>query len=274
MSRFNRFVKCQLVMTAALSVLALSCIQTPSKDAAQTVVQSDEPAAQNKSDTSAEDQIPTPEIPPPLSDKSAEKFLTAYGSRVKTSLVTMRTGWGDVVIRLFDDVPLHRANFLYLVERGYYSPSQIVRIVPDFIIQGGNSEEREDQLNRALIGDHTLPAEFRSHRIHKRGAVAMSRSYTDNPTKRSSAYDFYIVIGKPVNGPTLHTTAMGNGMAYTDAQKEVYATIGGAPHLDNEHTVFGEVISGMDVVQTLSRLDRDASDWPIQQIEFNLELGD
>lgn len=254
-------------------MLALSCSQQQRDEPVQEVGQDAVPTEGNTDKTTAPEPSALPEIPPPLNDKTVESFLMAYGSEARSSTVTMRTEWGEVVIRLFDDVPLHRANFLYLIERGYYNPSQIVRIVPDFIIQGGNSEEREDQLKRALIGDHTLPAEFRSHRIHKRGAVAMSRSYTDNPTKRSSAYDFYIVIGKPINGPTLHTTALENGMTYTDSQKEVYATIGGAPHLDNEHTVFGEVISGMEVVQTLSRLDRDASDWPIQQIEFNLELA-
>ncbi len=214
---------------------------------------------------------PAPTLPEPLDDQNCVSFLTTYGQENKASHVKMTTEWGEVVIELYGDVPLHRANFLYLIERNYFNPSEIVRVAPEFVIQGGTSEEVDDQRKRALIGDHTLPAEFLPHRIHKRGAVAMSRSYTDNPQKRSSAYDFYIIIGKPLNGATLHATAMETGMNYTDAQKKVYASLGGAPHLDNEHTVFGEVIDGMEVVERISRLDRDGSDWPVQRVEFTLE---
>lgn len=219
-------------------------------------------------------EAPQPAIPAPLDDRSCVDFLTAYGQKQTSNRVQMTTEYGDVVIELYDDVPLHRANLLYLIERNYFNPSQIIRVVPDFIIQGGNSEEVEDQRKRAIIGDHTLPAEFRNHRIHKKGAVAMSRSYIDNPKKRSAAYDFYIVIGKPLNGATLHATAMENGMNYTDAQKKLYATLGGAPHLDNEHTVFGEVVKGMDVVERISRLERDGSDWPIELVQFTLKTID
>jgi peptidyl-prolyl cis-trans isomerase B (cyclophilin B) len=259
-----------LIVAAALVSLFIRCgeaSETPMKSVAEPAASSSIPNGKNEESTAAE----VPKLPPPLDDKTCVPFLTNFGAQNSTSQVKMTTKWGEVIIKLYDDVPLHRANFLYLIERSYFSPSQIVRIVPDFVIQGGTSEEVDDQRKRAIIGDHTLPNEFLPHRIHKRGALAMSRSYTENPNKRSSGYDFYIVIGKPVNGATLHTTSMENGMNYTEEQKRIYATKGGTPHLDNEHTVFGEVVSGMEAVESISRLERDGSDWPVQHVEFTIE---
>lgn len=259
-----------IFFVTALVVLLTGCgeaSETPMKSVAEPAASSSIPNGKNEESTADE----VPKLPPPLDDKTCVPFLTNFGAQNSTSQVKMTTKWGDVIMKLYNDVPLHRANFLYLVERSFFSPSQIVRIVPDFVIQGGTSEEVEDQRKRAIIGDHTLPNEFLPHRIHKRGALAMSRSYSDNASKRSSAYDFYIVIGKPLNGATLHTTAMENGMKYTAEQKKIYATTGGTPHLDNEHTVFGEVVSGMEVVESISRLERDGSDWPIQLVEFTIE---
>ncbi len=208
----------------------------------------------------------------PLDNQSVESFLLEFGSETSASEIVMETKFGDVRMRLYDDTPLHRANFLYLIERDYFNPTTIVRVVPDFVIQGGNSEERADQQKRMMIGEYTIPAEFREHHIHKRGALAMSRSYSGNKEKRSSAYDFYIVLGKPLNQATLYTTAIETGRSYSDDQKEIFMQKGGAPHLDNEHTVFGEVISGMSVVEKISRLDRDASDWPREHVAITIKV--
>lgn len=208
----------------------------------------------------------------PLDNQSVESFLLDFGRESNASEVVMETKYGDVRLRLYDDTPIHRANFLYLIERDYFNPTTIVRVVPDFVIQGGNSEERADQQKRTMIGEYTLPAEFRDHHIHKRGALAMSRSYSGNLDKRSSAYDFYIVLGQPLNQATLYSTAMETGRSYTEGQKEIFMQKGGAPHLDNEHSVFGEVISGMSVVEKISRLDRDASDWPREHVAITIKV--
>ena len=125
------------------------------------------------------------------------------GSHQEASVVTMRTTKGDVVLELFSDVPVHRANFLYKVYRGYYDPCEFTRVVPDFVVQGGNSEDERPQQLRFLIGKHTLMPEVLPHRIHTRGALAMSRSYSNNPDKRSSSYDFYIVTGRQVGAREL-----------------------------------------------------------------------
>lgn len=209
---------------------------------------------------------------PRLSNENCVEFLRAFGDTIASNIIAMHTSYGDIVVKLYDDTPIHRANFLYLIERKYFVPTQLVRIVPDFVIQGGNSEEIVDQEKRFLIGEYTLPHEMSSRHPHFKGALAMSRSYENNPEKRSSAYDFYIVDGRKCSQTEMYRAAQKNGREYTRDELNKYMTQGGAPHLDSEHTVFGEVISGMDVVERIMKVETDASDWPIEEIELSMEV--
>ena len=184
--------------------------------------------------------------------------------------VKMQTEWGDIVVELFDDVPLHAANFRYKVTRGYYSPTEMVRIVPEFVVQGGNSDEDAAQEQRWLIGKHTLPAELRDDRLHYRGALAMGRTYQGNPDKRSASYDFYLVVGRKVSSVELFQLENEKGLTYSQGQKARYLEEGGAPHLDGEHTVFGKMVSGWDVLDALAALPTDNSDWPLQRVEVRM----
>ena len=208
---------------------------------------------------------------PTLTNENAADFLTEWGTTVKEDRVSMDTKHGRIVVELFKDVPVHRANFLYKVHRRYFDPAEFTRVVPDFVVQGGNSEEERPQQLRFLIGQHTLPAEFDAQHIHTRGALAMSRSYHDNPDKRSSGYDFYIVTGRPIGPQELGKVQRDRGVTYTTAQAQAYAKEGGAPHLDGEHTVFGRVVEGMEVVDKLAATPRDESDWPLTRLEVRME---
>ena len=210
---------------------------------------------------------------PTLDDNNAASFLMDWGSTQGENRVTMDTKHGRIVVELYPDVPIHRANFLYKVYRRYYDPAEFTRVVPEFVVQGGNSEEERPQQLRFLIGQHTLPEEFQSDKIHVRGALAMSRSCQNNPDKRSSGYDFYIVTGRKISSQELGRIQSEKGWVYTPEQAEAYAQKGGAPHLDGEHTVFGWVVEGMDVVDRLAQTPRDGSDWPVERLEVRMNLS-
>lgn len=208
---------------------------------------------------------------PKLNDGNVVGFLNQWGeSENRGDSITLTTKHGDIVIELFDDTPLHTKNFKYKIHRQYFSPSEFTRVVSEFVIQGGNSEEEKPQQQRFLIGHHSLPSEFSPEHIHTRGAFAMSRGYTNNPEKRSSGYDFYIVTGRRISDIELAAIEREKGFKYTEAQKEIYNTIGGAPHLDFEHTVFGRVISGMAVADRIAQTPTDASDWPLEKLEVRI----
>lgn len=207
---------------------------------------------------------------PPLTDANCEAFLTEWHAEHRGGLIEVETKYGTMTLELFNDVPLHAANFRYKVERGYYRPSEFVRVVPEFVVQGGNSEDPRAQEMRWLIGKHTLPSEFDDRYRHVRGAVAMGRTYKGNPDKRSASYDFYIVVGRKVNAIELQQIEREKGFTYTEAQKQRYYAEGGTPHLDNEHTVFGRLVDGWEVLDRLSQVPTDDSDWPLQRLEMRV----
>ncbi len=210
---------------------------------------------------------------PPLTDVNCSKFLTDWRMEhpeFEGKFIEVQTQFGAMTLELFDDVALHASNFRYKVERDYYAPSEFVRVVPEFVVQGGNSEDTRAQELRWLIGKHTLPSEFKDEYRHFRGALAMGRTYQGNPEKRSSSYDFYIVVGRDVSEVELQRIEREKGLSYSQAQRQRYYTEGGTPHLDGEHTVFGQLIEGFDVLEQLSQVDTDASDWPLKRLEMQV----
>ena len=180
--------------------------------------------------------------------------------------VLLETNFGDIIIRLSDSTPLHRDNFLKLVKTGFYDSILFHRVIQHFMIQAGDPDSRRAGPGQPLGGGgpaYRIPAEFRTTLFHKRGAIAAARD--NNPEKASSGSQFYIVQGKVFSDAGLDSVETNrlNGKKIPLEHREVYKTIGGAPHLDESYTVFGEVIKGMDVVDKIAAvatskgIDRD-----------------
>jgi peptidylprolyl isomerase len=178
-----------------------------------------------------------------ISRKNTIEFLTAYGKENPETDVLIETRLGDIKIRLYRDTPIHRASFIFLTKVGYFSTTCVHRIVQDFVVQGGNSEQPKTRRFRSKYQSYTIPAEFRENRKHKYGALAAARDWDNNPNKRSTPFEFYFVQNK-----------------------------NGSYHLDGEHTVFGEIISGFDTLEKIALVEVGNDEWPVEDVFFKVSV--
>ncbi len=191
--------------------------------------------------------------------------------------VLVRTTYGNIVLKLYDDTPKHRDNFIKLVSEGYYDGLLFHRVIKDFMVQGGDPNSRDASKGEMLgMGGpgYTIPAEIRSNHFHKKGAIAAARKGDAvNPEKASSGSQFYIVEGEVLTEAQLKAYAsMEDHHAFSPEQIKAYTTVGGSPHLDGEYTVFGEVVDGMDVIDKIAALTVDAYNRPLEDISYTMEI--
>lgn len=186
--------------------------------------------------------------------------------------IEMVTTEGTIVLRLSDSTPLHRDNFLRLVKTKYYDSVLFHRVIQNFMIQAGDPNSKNAVAGVALGNggpDYKVPAEFRPTLFHKKGVLAAARD--NNPEKASSGSQFYIVQGKKFTDAGLDSVeTMRLKRKLPPEQREVYKTIGGTPHLDQNYTVFGEVVSGLDVVDRIAAVptSRTPPDRPLTDVRI------
>lgn len=222
-----------------------------------------------KGSTQVEERESAPKV---LTEENATSFLQKYGTNHSENVVTLNTPKGDIKIRLYKDTPLHRANFIYLTNKGYFDDTWFYRVSKDHVIQAGNTDGMETIKKRKKIGEYKIPAEMGLGHFHKYGAVAMARSYYQNPEKLSDPYEFYIILGKSYTRRELELLAEKHEMTFSEAQLDFYSNTKGSPHLDGEHTVFGEVIEGMDVVEAINNVEVDDGEWPLINLPIKAEI--
>lgn len=182
---------------------------------------------------------------PEITNENAVSFLTEYGEKNPETKVLITTRFGDIEIELYKDTPLHRANFIYLVKQHYFDETFFHRVVPNFIIQAGNSDLTSTQKKRAELGkEYLLPAEIIPGRVHEYGTVSGAKEYRKNPDNRTAPYEFFIFLG-----PKSSTT-----------------------HLNGKYTIFGKVTKGMDVVEEISKVKADDGDWPLNNIYISAKV--
>jgi len=192
----------------------------------------------------------------------------------KDYLVTLKTKYGSTHLVLYDNTPLHKANFIKLVQKKFYDSLLFHRIIDGFMIQGGDPESKSAQPNQRLGGGggnlERIPYEFKTNHVHKKGALAAARD--NNPEKKSSACQFYIVQGKKMTDDEVTLVAQSNGMDYTTQQRAEYMILGGTPRLDNSYTVFGEAIDNLDLIDTIAKQPKDSADRPKEDIKISMTV--
>lgn len=230
-------LKASALATSILLFFLVSCGENPKKDTSKTTENSFKkdsiPAESNKTPEPEEEK----EEAFVLDEENAIDFFFDYAKNLKKDKVKLTTTMGSFTIELFDNVPYHKANFIYLARKKYFDSTQFHRVVKDFIIQGGNSDDKKTAQKRGKIGRYLLPPDTQKGHKHHRGTISMPSSERDNPHKLASPYEFFIVVTKP-----------------------------GSYHLDGAYTPFGRVIEGMDVVDAINQVPVGDGDWPWKSV--------
>jgi len=253
----------------------------------------------------------------------------SYGNKPQTEesnekMVLIKTKFGNMKVKLYNETPLHRDNFLKLINEGFYNDLLFHRVIKEFMIQGGDPGSKGASPNKQLGGGdvgYTIPAEINNKYFHKKGALAAARTGDNiNPERRSSGCQFYIVQGRAYNVPTINKLeekqknqviqAEVNKLtkirhkeiqrlqkeekrdsieiikseiikqaenqidnekySFSPEKRSAYTTIGGTPHLDGAYTVFGEVVEGLDIIDSIAKVQTAPGDRPIQDIKFQI----
>ncbi|MGY5353384.1 peptidylprolyl isomerase [Wenyingzhuangia sp. IMCC45467] len=242
----NKFIKHTTLLITLFSLIMLtSCIENSTNRKPTGVIKT--PTPPKKEVVKKKVVVPKP-VPKKLlvqdviNEKNVRSFFLDYGKKNPETKLLLKTRLGNMHITLFKETPLHRASFIYLIKNGYYNKTCFHRIVKNFIIQGGWSDKEVVQEYRSQLNNYRIPPEFRKDIIHKKGALSATRSWVENPGKLSNPFEFFIM------------------------QTSIDCS-----HLNYEHTVFGQVTSGFDVIDKIINVTLDGrSEWP--EVDVNIEF--
>lgn len=236
----SNFYKMRYCLVFIFCFLLFSCSK---KEKSPTKVSEKKPATeiiQKKSTSKKKTENKEEET---ISRKNTVEFLTKYGKENPETLVLFKTRLGNIKVKLYRDTPIHRASFIFLAKEGYFNTVCVHRVVEYFVVQGGNSENPKTRAMRKRFDSYRIPSEFRAHRKHKYGALAAARQWKNNPKKVSTPFEFYFVIDE-----------------------------NGSHHLDGEHTVYGEVLSGFETLKKIEKLELNKENWPKDDVYFKVEV--
>ena len=196
-------------------------------------------------------------------------------AKPKHSYVRIKTAKGECIVMLYNQTPKHRDNFLKLAKEGFYNGTLFHRVINEFMIQGGDPDSKTAKPGQPLgEGDlgYRVDAEFRDSLFHKKGVLAAARD--NNPEKASSASQFYLVQGKTFTDEELDKTRMNrmNGRFIPESQRAVYKILGGTPHLDGNYTVYGEIVQGLAMVDTIASVAASATNRPVEDISMEVSI--
>lgn len=213
----------------------------------------------------------------PVAKAAAPAAKTAAGSRVKIT-----TSMGVIIVRLYNETPQHRDNFLKLANQHFFDSLLFHRVIKGFMVQGGDPLSKNAPAGEMLGNGGgqmaTIPAEFNPALLHKKGVLAAARMGDDvNPAKASSACQFYLVQGRVATDVELNQVECGirntnPEFSYTEEQRKIYKTIGGTPFLDMNYTVFGEIEKGLDVIDKIAAVPTAPRDRPLTDVRMKIEV--
>ena len=219
---------------------------------------------------------PTPEEPKAEIQTTTQTNTMENQNDTTQYYVNISTSFGDMVVKLYNETPKHRDNFIKLVKDGYFNDLLIQKVKKGFMIKGGDPASKNAGPNVQLGAGgpgYTIPAEFNRNFIHKKGALSAARQGDQvNPTKASSGSQFYIVQGKVTDAAQLEQMGRQTGNSYTPEQTAIYSSIGGTPFLDNQYTVFGEVIKGLEVIDKIAAVKTAYGDRPQQDVKMTMTM--
>ncbi|WP_298534519.1 peptidylprolyl isomerase [uncultured Algibacter sp.] len=224
----------RIILSFCFLFLFLNCEDKQTKK--KTTLETEVAKPKKKEITKSTTDLPEREFPK-LNSRSAMDFFLEYDKHHKENTVRLTTDFGNITILLFNETKFHRSNFIWLTKQHYFDGTQFYRVIDNFMVQAGNSDDKKTARKRAHIGKYLLPADTKRGFKHDRGVVSMPSSEIDNPHKLASPYEFFIVQQR-----------------------------GGAHFLDGDYTIFGKVIKGMDVVDKIAAVDTDDGDWPMRNI--------